>query len=247
VGVDDPPRWPLEVGELDLAPDPALPGGQWSGRWRRSARLANPFGWSCVYRLELRVGRGAFECDGLPALGRLAPGESCEHVFELHGGSWSPGGDPALVASLVWERGPGRPGEALAFDAPLARVRSLHLGAGTTRLPLLRERPDDPPASVLVRRRANLLSIEIENAGGLEDARLLAHLDGADVEGGARLRLRLPPDADARAGGVPFSVAVVGRERRGRQVRSRARRWAGGLPADTGAGAVGRLHTRLEA
>lgn len=248
VGVLNPPRWPLEVGELAVAPELALPGGgQWSGHWHSVARLANPFGWTCAYRLELRVGRGAFECSGLPALGRLAPGESCELPFELSGGSWSPGGDPALVAHFAWERGPGRPGEQLAFDAPLARVRSLHLTAGTTRLPLLVERPDDAPASVHVRRRANVLLIGLENAGGLEDARLLAHLDGVHVEGGAVLRLRLPPDADTRAGGLSFSVAVVGRERRGRHSRTRARRWGGGLPPDTEAGALGRLFTRREA
>jgi hypothetical protein len=246
VGVDDPPRWPLEVGDLPMSPDATAPGGQWSGRWSSVARLANPFGWTCAFRLELQVGRGAFECDGLPALGRLEPGESCATAFELRGGSWSPGGDPALVAHLAWERGPGRPGEALAFDVPLARVRSLHLDEGTTRLPLLREHPDDRPASVHVRRRANVLLIGIEDAGGLEDARLLAHLDGADLEGGAHLRLRLPHDADTRAGGLPFSVAIVGRERRGRQLRTRARRWAGGLPRDSGAGAVGRLFTRRQ-
>jgi len=75
----------------------------------------------------------------------------------------------------------------------------------------------------------------------------VAHLDGHDFEGGARLRLRLPADADQRAGGVPFSVAVVGRERRGPRSIQRARRWAGGLPPDTDAGAVGRLFPRREA
>lgn len=248
VSADEEPRWPLEVGTLDLAPERALEGGgSWSGRWSSTARLHNPFGWECAWKLELRVGRGAFECSGLPALGRLAPGESCEVAFELCGGSWSPGTDPALVAHLAWQRGPGRPGETLAFDATLDRVRSLRLAAGTTRLPLLAERPADAPASVHVRRRANVLIVTLENAGGLEDARLLAHLDGVDVEGGASLRLRLPPDCDTRRDGLPFSVAVVGRERHGRRSLLRARRWAGGLPPDSDAGAVGRLFTRLDA
>lgn len=246
--VDDPPRWPLSVGELELAPERALGGGgSWSGEWRSMARLSNPFGWEVVWRLELRVGRGAFECTGLPALGRLAPGEACAVPFDLRGGSWSPGGDPALVAHLAWARGPGRPGEALAFDALLSRVRTLQLASGTTRLPLLAERPGDGPASVLVRRSANVLHVQLEHAGGLEEARVLAHLDGHDFEGGARLRLRLPADADQRADGVPFSVAVVGRERRGPRSILRARRWAGGLPPDTDAGAVGRLIPRREA
>lgn len=247
VAVDDPPRWPLEVGELAIQPaSSAAAGGQWSGSWRSVARVHNPFGWPCAFRLELAVRQGAFESDGLPALGELAPGESCEVPFGLRGGSYSPGGDPSLVVRFAWPRGPGRPGESLAFDAPLARVRSLHLAEGATRLPLLVERPGDAPASVQVRRVGNLLQVKLENAGGLEDARLVAHLDGVDHEGGANLRLRLPPDADARSHGVPFSVAVVGRERRGRRSRTRARRWAGGLPAETESGSVGRLFTRRE-
>jgi len=248
VAVDDPPRWPLEVGELAIEPAAsAAAGGQWSGQWRSRARVHNPFGWPCAYRLELRVRQGAFDCEGLPELGELAPGETCEHAFALRGGSFSPGGDPELVLSLAWPRGPGRPGEALAFDAPLARVRTLHLAEGATRLPMLVERPGDPPASVNVRRAGGALVLRLENAGGLEDARLVAHLDGVDHEGGASLRLRLPRDADARAGGVPFSVAIVGRERRGRGSRPRARRWAGGLPSETESGSVGRLVARREA
>ena len=59
--------------------------------------------------------------------------------------------------------------------------------------------------------------------------------------------VRFRPLGDvARAGGVPFSVAVVGRERRGRRSRLRARRWADGLPAEVEAGSVGRLFVRAE-
>jgi hypothetical protein len=246
-GTDDPPRWPLEVGALSIEPAlGAAAGGQWTGSWTSRARVLNPFGWPCAFRLELCVRQGAFESEGLPALGELAPGESRELAFELRGGSFGPGGDPTLVLHLAWPRGPGRPGESLSFDAPLRRVRALHLAEGATRLPLLVERPGDPPASVHVRRLGHVLLVRLENAGGLEDARLVAHLDGVDVEGGASLRLRLPADADVRAGGVPFSVAVVGRERRGRHARPRARRWAGGLPPETESGSVGRLFTRRE-
>ncbi|HVS19425.1 MAG TPA: glycerophosphodiester phosphodiesterase family protein, partial [Planctomycetota bacterium] len=196
VGVDDPPRWPLAVDALSIEPAlGAAAGGQWTGRWTSGARVHNPFGWPCAFRLALCVRQGAFESEGLPALGELAPGESRELSFELRGGSFAPGGDPTLALHLAWPRGPGRPGEALTFDAPLSRVRALHLAEGATRLPLLVERPGDPPASVHVRRLGLVLVVKLENAGGLEDARLIAHLDGVDVEGGATLRLRLPRDA----------------------------------------------------
>jgi hypothetical protein len=242
-----PLRWPLSAGALAITPDLALPGGgEWSGSWEVEARLFNPFGWDVDAEVELRVRRGAFETEGLPLRLRLAPGEEVDLPFDLRGGSFSPGGDPLLVAHLRWARGPGRQGEVLSFDVPLERVRSLSLGAEVLRLPLLCERPGDAPASVTVRRRAGLLTVRIENAGGLEDARLCAHLDGLSLEGGKLLRMLLPEDGDLRPGGVPFSVAVVGRERRGRNSWLRARRWAGGLPAEEDAGVPGRLLTRRE-
>ena len=85
----------------------------------------------------------------------------------------------------------------------------------------------------------------MQPAGGA--GRHILALDGQTHEGGSGLRLRLPADADTRVGGLPFSVAVVGRERRGRRSLLRARRWAGGLPAEEDAGVPGRLFVRGEA
>ena len=139
-------RWPLEVGALPIDASARLPGrGEWAGSWDVVARVANPFGWDVRVVLTLVVRRGAFEARGLPAGGTLAPGEELDVGFHLSGGSWSPGGDPVLALGVAWERGPGRPGEGLVFDAPLHRVRRLAVGAETLRVALLRERPGTAP------------------------------------------------------------------------------------------------------
>jgi hypothetical protein len=151
-------RWPLEVGELAMDASARLAGGgEWAGSWDLGARVHNPFGWKVEATLALRVRRGAFEARGLPAGGPLEPGEQLDLEVHLAGGSWSPGGDPVLELALAWERGPGRPGEGLLFDAPVERIRRLAVGTQTLRLPLLRERPSDPPASITLRLRAGQL------------------------------------------------------------------------------------------
>jgi glycerophosphoryl diester phosphodiesterase len=241
-------RWPIEVGELSMDAGARLAGGgEWAGSWDLAARLTNPFGWKVEATLALRVRRGAFEARGLPAGGPLEPGEQLEVGLHLAGGSWSPGGDPVLDLHLAWERGPGRPGEGLTFDAPLARVRRLAVGAETLRLPLLRERPSDPPASVTLRLRRGQLMVAIESPGGLADARLLVHLDGREHRGGATVRASLPPDFARRAGGVPFSAAIAGTDLDGKRPLRRLRRWAGGVPAEEDAGVPGRLEARARA
>jgi len=241
-------HWPLQVDPLSVDAAARLPGrGEWTGSWDLVARLANPFGWAVEATLALRVRRGAFEAHGLPAGGALAPGEELEVGLHLTGGSWSPGGDPLLELHLAWERGPGRPGEGLVFDAPLERVRHLALGAQTLRVPLLRERASDGPAHVTLRVRRGFLLAAIESADGLESPRLLVHLDGREYVGGAGLRAALPADFVSRLGGVPFSVAVVGTDRRGKRPLRRLRRWAGGLPAEEDTGVPGRLVPRAGA
>jgi glycerophosphoryl diester phosphodiesterase len=231
--------WPIEPIELDLDGANALAGGrasgEWSGAWDVQARVRNPFGFAVQVAVGLRVRRGAFDVQGLPAQWELAPGESRSFAFRLSGGSWSPGGDPLLVAALRWSRGPGRPQERLFFDTPLLRMRRARVGEGALRLILLHEKPGDPPASVTLRCRRDELQVAIESAGGLSDAGLLVSLAGVRHRGGPRLRLELPPEA--RGPGVAFSVGVVGRE--GKQTR--LRRWAGGLPDELEAGAPGRL------
>jgi hypothetical protein len=188
-------------------------------------------------RAGLSVRRGAFDVDGLPAELELAPGETATVPFRLRGGSWSPGGDPLLVAAMRWRRGPGRPEERVFFDTPLVRVRRARLTGGALRLVLLRERPGDPPASVTLQSRGDALQVAIESAGGLRDAELHVSLDGARHRGGARQRLELPPAAARRKEGVPFSVGIEGRD----GTTLRLRRWAGGLPDAWEGGAPGRL------
>jgi len=236
--------WPIEPIALELDAANALPAGaagEWAGSWKLRARVRNPFGFAVAVGLGLRVRRGAFDVQGLPARFELGPGEKKGVDFRLSGGSWSPGGDPLLVAAMRWTRGPGRPEERLFFDTPLVRTRRARLGSGALRLNLLRERPGDPPASVTLRCRRELLQVAIESAGGLSDAELLVHLGGAQHRGGSRLLLELP--AEARGRGVPFSVGVAGRE----QKQPRLRRWAGGLPDEQEAGAPGSLLVDLRA
>lgn len=229
-------RFPLQVDELAIGEATRLESeGEWSGRWRPAARFTNPLDAPLRVQFEFLVQRGAFECGELPGPLELAPGASTEFEFELAGGSWSPGGDPRLVARLEWR------GEALALDAPLARVRRTTLSATVLRLPLLRESPGDPPASVTVQRHRNDLLAAIEAPGDLEGPRLVVRL-GERVEFGARgVRLRLPEGFDRMSDGVPFAVGILGARRTARGMRRFLRRWSGGLPDVAPSGSPGRL------
>lgn len=221
--------WPVSAPQLECGED-------WSGRWRSTATVRNPFGWSVDVVLGLRVRRGAFGVDGLPTAFPLAAGESREVQIALDGGSWSPGGDPLLVAAMRWSRGPGRPEERVFFDAPLHRVRRLRLIGGSQRLTLLRERPGDPPASVIVSRGRGRIQASIENAGGLTEAQIFLLLDGELRRGDARVQAALDSTVLARRA-MPFSVALRGRE----GDAWRWRRWAGGIPDEFEAGGPGWL------
>lgn len=242
----DTGAFPLRVPELAIDPSARLPGpGEWCGRFEVTARIRNPFAFRAAIEVELNVRRGTFEAHGLPARLELEPDASAEIPFTLSGGSWSPGGDPLLVAHYHWRRGPGRPEEHLTLDAPLARVRSISLGERAQRLPMLREHPTDSEASVTVRRHGRWLMAAIENPGGLAHAALRVHLDGVVHHGGRGLRIALPADFARRSGGVRFSIGMVGREparaHAREAARERLRRWAGGLPSSLEGGAPGRL------
>lgn len=236
---------PLEAPRLGIRPRGLAPGrAAWCGSWDLSAGFTNPLERRARVRLELVVQRGTFEAGGLPVETELAPGARMEARFHLTGGSWSPGGDPLLVARLEAPPGPEGAAVDLALEAPLRRERELVLGHGVVRLELLCEHPGDPPASMTLRRSGGELLLSIERSGGLAEPRAIAHLDGRDYEGGTGLRLPLPPDADARAGGLAFSAGIVGRARGPAPESLRTRRWAGGLPAEADAGVPGRLRTR---
>ncbi len=237
---DDGP-YPLRAPELCMEPGSRLAGpGEWCGHWELEASVRNPFAFSARVALELVVRRGAFEAGGLPSGALLRPGEEARFPFRLVGGSWRIGGDPLLAAHFFWEAGPGRPDEHLVLDAPLRRVRELRVGEGTLRIDLVRERRADGRATMTLRRQRRDLLVSIEDAAGLVDARTVVWLDGVRHEGGAGVRVALPPDFYLRRGGVPFSVGMRG--------RCSAlgpgwtwRRWAGGIPDEPDSGAPGRL------
>ncbi|MCE9592809.1 MAG: hypothetical protein K8S98_01335 [Planctomycetes bacterium] len=237
-------RHPLAALPLIVEPRASTgTDGAWRGDWTTRARVENPFGFRVAVHLAFAVRRGAFECRGLPEAFALEAGETREFEFALAGGAWSPGGDPLLLARYDWSRGPGRPSEALVLDAPIERVRVLSLGLNAERLFLLPEAPNDPPASLNVRRKGPFLLLAIENPGGLGDAQLVAHVDGAHFRGGKGLKLRLPSDFPSREHGVAFSAGIVGR----RDGRECLRRWAGGLPSELEGGVPGRLLPRSRA
>ncbi|TAJ17223.1 MAG: hypothetical protein EPO68_09785 [Planctomycetota bacterium] len=238
---DDAGPYPVEVGELLVDPGRfALGRGEWCGQWRVPIALRNPFAWPVEVELELVVRRGAFEIGVRPPLARLAPGASESRELELTGGSFSPGGDPCVAAHYRWSNAAGRTAGELVLDAPLVRVRCARVRRDPLRLPMLRERPEDPDASVLVRRQGRSLHVSIESAGKLKDARVWANLDGAVHTGTRGLRLELPFDFDGRRDGVRFSCGLDGFAEAGARRRT-LRRWAGGIPGDVHSGAPGRL------
>jgi len=241
--------YPLEVEELYVEPE-RLDGevarrGEWYGSWDSAARVRNPFPVPAEVRCGLFFPSGAFEVEGVPAAFDLEPAESRSVRFRLTGGSRVPGGDPLFACLYTWrgalegvgEAGVIRPGGQLLLDAPLHRRRVVSADPIARRLPLLTERPADPPASLSLRRRGEELVVGIENPGGLEDPHVVVHLDGALVRGGGGLALRLPADFDLQAGGIPFSAGIEGRV--GEELR--IRRWAGGIPEGLAHGFPGLL------
>ena len=243
---DDGP-YPLSVPPLEVpvAAEDASPGfhGEWSGRWEVEVRVRNPFPYEVRVALAFAVRGGAFEVDGFPIQVRLGPGGDARVPLRLSGGSWSPGGDPVLLARYHWGRGPGRVASSLQFDHAVARIRTLRLGGTAVRIPMLRERPGEPFASMNVWREGARILARIEHAGGADRTRAILRVGERTWRGGVGVRAVLPAsldldDARSRERGVAFSVGFEGFDDAGRRV---LRRWAGGLPEGLRAGAPGRL------
>ena len=250
----DAGAYPLEVPRLEVEtpPDAAsvTPHGQWSGRWTVDLAVRNPFPFAVEVTVVLAVHGGAFEVEGLPVALALAPGERRGIELRLHGGSWSPGDDPVVHARFRWSTGPGRPPEALVLEHPLARTRTLTLGRESLRLVMLRERADDPPASMSVWRRGRDLLARVENAGGLTDLRAIVRLGARQHAGGSGVRAPLPAPFDRgmpptgawSQRSVPFAVGFEGRRPGERDPGARLlRRWCGGIGVHPREGAPGRL------
>jgi len=235
--------YPITVPALPVVPGSLIGGrGEWCGRWEIEARVRNPFPFQVRAAADLTVRRGAFEVEGLPARIDLEPGGEARVPFVLTGGSWRPGGDPLLLVLYTWRVGPGRPGGRLILDAPLHRIRVVEADPVARRLTLLKERPDELPASMTLRRQGRFLFVSIENPGGLEEAQTVVHLDGELRYGGRGLRLVLPEGFDDEERGLPFSCGIRGR-RSGPDGRREVcvRRWAGGVPGELSSGVPGRL------
>lgn len=239
---DDRGTYPLRASELRVEPQHTLGGdGEWCGSWAPEVTVRNPFPFAVAVELRFEVRRGAFECRGLPPRFELGPRAEQRVTLALAGGSWSPGGDP-----LVWARffGPdSAEAPLLELDAPLRRLRIVHVRPDALRLSLLRESPGDPPASVTLRRRHGDLLVSLESPGDLADARVVVHLDGEYHIGTRGLRLPLPAGFSERPEGVPFSVGIEGLRSTRRGVRTVVRRWAGGLPDTLAGGEPGLLRT----
>jgi hypothetical protein len=202
--------------------------------------VRNPFRFAVEVAVGVLPRHGAFEAEGVPRRVELDPGAEATVPFRLTGGSWRPGGDPLVSALYRWKRARGRAAGALLLDAPLVRVRRIFADSEAVRLPLLREFPGDPGATMILRRSGRQLFVSIENAPALAGARTLLHLDGRFLRGGRGVRALLPEDFDARPGGVAFSCGVESIEGDARVVR----RWAGGIPDADGVGSPGRLLPR---
>lgn len=235
---DDRGGWPLECPPLEVAVRPDGAAGEWSGAWELALGVRNPFPFAVEVALALETRGGAFEAALEPRRARLAPGARGLHALSLRGGSWSPHEDPLAHAAFVWEAAAGRPAGRLVLDAPLARVRTVALRRDALRLPMLRERPGAPPASMTLERRGGELCAWVEDAGGLSDPRALCRLDSDVRSGGHGVRVRLPEDFDRRPGGVPFAVGFEGRADGDART---LRRFCGGLPYGLFAGSPGRL------
>lgn len=229
---------PLTVPSLEVNPGAFTGGrGDWCGSWSCTATVRNPFPFAIDVTCGLAPRHGAFETDGLPQRFGLPQGAEQAVSFRLTGGSWRVGGDPLFTAACRWARGPDRRAGRLVLDAPLVRVRTAVADAHAQRLPLLREAPGDPTASMILRRRGRHLFVALESTGGLENARTIVHVDGRFLHGGRGVRAALPEDFDARRDGIPFSCGIEASVDGERVVR----RWAGGVPDEDGVGEPGRL------
>jgi hypothetical protein len=201
------------------------------------ARVRNPFPNRCRIACGLLPRRGAFDIEGVPIAFELAPGEERDVPFRLRGGSWRTGGDPLFFARYRWRRGPGRSAGSLLVDAPLVRVRTVRADVLAQRLVMLREKPDDAPASMTLRRHGRFLHVAIENPGGSRDARALLHLDGREHTGSRGVRALLPDDFDRRGDGLRFACGFVSWKDGERTVR----RFCGGVPDELDNGTPGRV------
>ena len=242
-GSDAP--YPIQAPELVVEPETLEDRGrgEWFGDWSTAATVTNPLPFPVEARASVFVPHGAFEIEGLPRVVELEPGEAREVRFRIRGGARVPGPDPILGVLLSWKGGTlaggvVRAGGSLLLDAPLARRRTATADGLARRLELLAERPDDPAASLTLRRTGRDMVLSIENPGGLEDAHVVARLGHEVVRGGAGVRLRLPERFDDVPLGVPFSCGIEGLTAGGER---RIRRWAGGIPAGLGHGGPGLL------
>lgn len=248
---DYPVQPPYLYVEPEALDDEVRSRGEWYGSWVQEARVRNPFPFHVNVRCGIFVRNGAFDIEGLPLHFDLEPGEERHVPFRLSGGSRSPGGDPLFAVLYRWkvatttsETGPEmRAGGRLLVDAPMPRLRRLVADGLAQRVTLLRERPDEPPASMTVRIERGELFVSIENPGDLENPHSIVHLDGELVRGGRGLRLRLPPGFGQAPEGIPFSCGIEG-ERGGEPA---LRRWAGGVPGGLGQGFPGRLVSGVKA
>lgn len=251
--VPDLKEWPLKVPHLLVIPEGLSAEdrerGEWFGRWNSSVSFSNPL----PVPIEVRIGffsrGGAFDVEGLPHAVTVSVGETLQIPFRLDGGSRSPGPDPLIAAAISWQGNlwPGQSnlaaGGRLLLDVPLVRERRAWADALTARLSLLAESAGDRPASVLLRRTGQRLSLRIEHTGGLEDAVLVGRLGQTVQRGAPGVELILPRGFDDCPAGLPFSVGIEGL----RDGVLRQRRWAGGLPVGLGHGSPGRLLPAREA
>jgi len=230
--------WPIEVPDLEVAPEPgSLLAGDWSGSWSVRVRVANPFAFAVKATVAIGVRRGAFDVEGLPRALDLAPRASADVDLVLTGGARRPGGDPLLVVRYAWRAGPGRAAGHVDVDAPFRRRRTAIADAIPRRLFLLRDGPNDMPATLVLRRRARDLTVALEARGSLVDPHVVVRCAGRTYQGARGVRVPLPADFDARSEGLPFTCGLVA-WREGERVW---RHWAGGLGDGPDAGAPGVL------
>jgi len=233
---EDRGPYPLQVPALEVAPEGGEPGsGEWLGNWRVRLGVRNPFGVPVQVALAFLARGGAFQVEGLPTTVTLDAHASAEVALHVRGGSWSPLEDPSVAARFAWRE--GRAARALVLDAPLARVRVLRLGEGARRVRMLRERPDEPEASMTVRRRGGELIAAVEDPGGLLEPEARIRVGSRVRQGRRGVRIRLPEVLEPE--GAPFCVGFQGRD----PVTGapRLRRFGGGLPYGLGSGSPSRL------